>query len=243
MSAAKMKTAEKKPMIGLVPLYDDEKESYWMLPGYMTGLEEAGAIPVMMPLTDDEQIITQLVDTLDGFLLTGGHDVNPALYGEEPVTECGMPCTPRDKMESLLLKAALEADKPIFGICRGIQFLNAWLGGTLYQDLPSQHPGGLEHHMLPPYDVPAHEVLVEMDSPLYKLLEKETLEVNSYHHQAIKTLAPGLKAMAVSTDGLVEAVWMPDKRFVIATQWHPEFSYRVNDSSRKLFGAFVAACR
>lgn len=243
MRTTEKNTTENRPVIGLVPLYDDEKDSYWMLPGYMKGLEEAGAVAVMMPLTEDAGVIAPLVDMLDGFVLTGGHDVNPALYGEEPIEECGLFCTPRDKMEHMLLAAALEADKPVFGICRGLQFLNVFLGGSLYQDLPAQHPDGLDHHMTPPYDVPAHEVAVEKDSRLYELLGKEKLEVNSYHHQAVKRLAPGLKAMAFATDGLVEAVEMPGKRFVAATQWHPEFSYRVNDSSRKLFEAFVEACR
>lgn len=242
MKMTEKKRAERKPVIGLVPLYDDGRESYWMLPGYMKGLEEAGAVPVMMPLTQNVQVIGQLVEMLDGFLLTGGHDVNPELYGEQPLEVCGTLCTPRDTMESLILEAALDADKPVLGICRGLQFLNVYLGGTLYQDLPSQHPGGVEHHMMPPYDVPAHKVKVERDSWLYRLLGKEILEVNSYHHQAVRKLAPGLEVMAVAEDGLTEAVRMPDKRFVTATQWHPEFSYRVDENSRKLFQAFAEAC-
>lgn len=233
----------KKPMIGLVALYDENKESYWMLPGYMTGLLEAGAIPVMMPLTDDRETICRLVDRLDGFLLTGGHDINPAFYGEEPAKVCGILCEERDRMEAVLLKEALRADKPVFGICRGIQFLNTYLGGTLYQDLPSLRPGGLEHHMEPPYDVPVHEVTVEKDSPLYEILGQESLPVNSYHHQAIKKLAPGLNAMACASDGLVEAVYMPERSFVMAVQWHPEFSWKTDVNSRKLFRAFVEACR
>lgn len=238
-----MGKAGERPAIGLVPLYDEEKESYWMLPGYMTGLEEAGAVPVMMPLTEDARVIERLVELFDGFLLTGGHDVDPAMYGEEPLKECGALCTPRDRMEKLLLLKALEADKPVFGICRGIQLLNVGLGGTLYQDLPSQHPSGVNHHMTAPYHQPAHEVFVEKETPLYRILGTEKLEVNSYHHQAVKDLAPGLEAMAYAGDGLAEAVWMPGRRFVAAVQWHPEFSYKVNESSRRLFAAFVDACR
>ena len=214
-----------------------------MLPGYMTGLLQAGAIPVMMPLTDEREIICRLVDGLDGFLLTGGHDINPAFYGEEPLKACGVLCEERDRMEAILLEEALKAGKPVFGICRGIQFLNVYLGGTLYQDLPSLRPGGLEHHMEPPYDVPVHEVTIETDSPLNDILGQETLPVNSYHHQAVKTLAPGLKAMAYAADGLVEAVYMPDRSFVMAVQWHPELSCQVDANSRKLFQAFVEACR
>lgn len=231
------------PVIGLVPLYDDEKDSYWMLPGYMTGLEHEGAIPVMMPLTDQDAVICQLAETLDGFLLTGGHDIDPAVYGEQPLEACGEPCRMRDEMERKLLDTVLKLDKPVFGICRGIQYLNAYLGGTLYQDLPGQHPGVLEHHMKPPYDRPVHSVLIVQNSLLYRILGRDTLDVNSYHHQAVKKLAPGLEAMAYTQDGLVEAVSLPGRRFVVATQWHPEFSWRVDESSRKLLAAFVEACR
>ena len=132
--------------------------------------------------------------------------------------------------------------KPLLGICRGIQFLNVHLGGTLYQDLPAEHPSAANHHQTPPYDAPVHSVTLTAGSPLCALLGKDTLAVNSLHHQAIKTLAPGLAAMAVSEDGLTEAVCLPDKRFVWAVQWHPEFSFRVNEDSRKIFKAFVGAC-
>lgn len=238
-----MKKTGKRPVIGLVPLYDEIKESYWMLPGYMKGLEEAGAVPVMIPLTENPEIIGQLLELFDGILLPGGHDVDPALYGEKPTEACGELCTFRDRMERLVLKGALEADKPVLGICRGIQFMNVFMGGTLYQDLPTEHPGSVNHHMTPPYHQPAHETFVEKDSFLYRILGKDRLEVNSYHHQAIKELAPGLKTAASAADGLVEAIWMPDRKFVAAVQWHPEFSCQVNEDSRKLFQAFVEACR
>ena len=131
---------------------------------------------------------------------------------------------------------------PVLGICRGIQFLNAYLGGTLYQDLNTQHPTATEHHQKPPYDVPVHNVSIQKDSSLHKLLGTDTLAVNSYHHQAIKEKADALEAMAVSEDGLIEAVRMPDKKFVWAFQWHPEFSYKSDISSRKIFEEFIRCC-
>ena len=231
-----------KPIIGIVPLIDETKDSFWMLPGYMDGIAEAGGIPIMLPLTSDKEEIGQLLNAIHGILLTGGHDVDPALYGEEPLPECGEPCKERDAMETELLKQALERDMPVLGICRGIQFLNAHLGGTLYQDLPSQHPSDTEHHQTPPYDKPVHSVSILKDSPLFRLLNKETLSVNSYHHQAIRQKAESLKTMAVSGDGLVEAVEMPDKKFVWAVQWHPEFSHLVDENSRKIFSEFVKHC-
>lgn len=232
-----------KPLIGVVPLYDDEKESYWMLPGYMQGIEAAGGIPVMMPMTADNDTLSQLVTLVDGILLTGGHDVSPALYGEAKSTACGEPCVLRDEMEPKLLDLALAADKPVFGICRGIQLLNAALGGTLYQDLPTEYPSGVDHHMTPPYDRVVHSVRILPNTPLAALVGKETLGVNSYHHQAVKALSDKLLPAAYSEDGLVEAAYMPDKRFVLAVQWHPEFSYRTDADSKKLLAAFVAAAR
>lgn len=232
----------KKPMIAVTALFDAKKNSYWMLPGYMEGVEEAGGIPVMLPLTACQNSIRQLSRSFDGFLFTGGQDVSPAVYSEIPSPNCGESCDTRDKMETTLLQCVLELDKPILGICRGIQLLNAFLGGTLYQDLPTDHPSGIQHHMSPPYNRPVHKVSLVFRSPLHRLLKANELFVNSYHHQAVKMLAPSLTAMAYSDDGLVEGVYMPGKKFVWAVQWHPEFSYRTDENSRRIFSAFVAAC-
>lgn len=228
-----------KSIIGIVPLIDREKESYWMLPGYMQGIMEAGGLPVMLPLTEDREGIRQLARYCGGFLFTGGQDVSPELYGEEKIPQCGECCPERDRMESILLEEALRADKPILGICRGIQFINAALGGTLYQDIPFQVNTKTEHHQRPPYDVPVHEVCVKEGTALYDLLGVQKIKVNSYHHQAVKDLSPRLKAMAVSEDGLIEGAYMPDRKFVWAVQWHPEFSWRTDENSRKIFRAFV----
>lgn len=233
----------KKPIIGVTPLFDRERDSYWMLPGYLEGLEQAGAIPIVLPLPEDLDDLPQLVSLCDGLLFTGGQDVSPALYGETPKPTCGEICPARDRMEQVLLHLALERDLPVLGICRGIQFLNAVLGGTLYQDLPTEHPSQTQHHMTPPYDRAMHTVTIQPGTPLVELLGTEHIGVNSYHHQAVKTLAPCLTEMAWSEDGLIEAVCLPEKRFVWAVQWHPEFSFRVNEDSRKIFGAFVAAAR
>ena len=228
----------KKHLIGVVPLVDSEKDCYWMLPGYMKGIEESGGIPVMLPLTEDKEIIKQLVNTCDGFLFTGGQDVAPEIYNAERSEKCGESCTQRDNMEKELFRLAYEQDKPIFGICRGIQFINAVMGGTLYQDLQTEHPTDTVHHQPHPYDKPCHRADIVKNSPLYELLRVESLNVTSLHHQAIKELAPGLECMAVSEDGLVEAVYAPDKTFVWAVQWHPEYSFYADENSRKLFKKF-----
>lgn len=233
---------KKKPVIGIVPLVDYQRASYWMLPGYMQGVEQAGGLPLMLPLTDDEAALTQLAGLCDGFLLTGGQDVDPAVYGAEKSNLCGETSPERDRMETRLLALARAQDKPVLGICRGIQFLNAALGGTLWQDLPVDYPSEVNHHQTGAYEAPIHTVRLLPGTPLADLLGKDTLPVNSYHHQAIRTLAPGLTAMATAPDGVVEAVYEPGKRFVWAVQWHPEFSWKVSEDSRKIFAAFVGAC-
>lgn len=231
-----------KPMIGIVPLVDEKRESYWMLPGYMKGIEQAGGIPVMLPLTSDKAAIKVLTDSFSGFIFTGGHDVNPKLYNEVKSEKCAEICTERDEMESILFEYVLEMDKPALGICRGLQFMNVHLGGTLYQDLPTEINSKLVHSQKPPYDKPVHDISIKKDSLLYKLLQKTEAQVNSCHHQGIKKLAPALKIMAEAEDGIIEAIHMPDKKFIMATQWHPEFSYLVNEDSRKIFKAFINAC-
>ena len=230
-----------KPVIGIMPLVDMERESYWMIPGYMKGIEEAGGIPVMLPLTTNQKIIQKLVERFDGFLLTGGQDVSPELYGEKIMPECGQINSERDEMERILIEKVFEMDKPMLGICRGIQILNAVLGGTLYQDLPMQYQSEIEHHMTPPYDRVVHKVVLKGDTPLYSILNVREIGVNSYHHQAIKDLSEKLKIAAVSEDGIIEGVYMPDKKFVLATQWHPELSYISDKNSMKIFEAFVNA--
>ena len=233
----------RKPIVGVMPLWDDEKDSIWMLPGYQDGISQAGAIPVIFPFSEDEAELRQLADFCDGFLFTGGHDVSPRLYHEEPLEGLISSCEKRDRMETIVLSIALESNKPALGICRGIQFINAALGGTLYQDLPLQHPSGINHHGSPPYDRRVHDVEVLRDSPLYACLGTELLPVNSYHHQGIRDLAEGLEVMAAAPDGITEAVWKPDHRFLWAVQWHPEFSYRTDENSRKIFRAFAEAMK
>lgn len=231
-----------KKIIGLIPLYDDDKDSYWMLPGYMKVLESCGALPVMLPLTTDPKELDDCFQLCDGILMTGGHDVDPKLYGETAKATCGTACSSRDQMEAYLFKKALAEDKPVFGICRGVQLMNVLLGGTLYQDLPTEHPSQTEHHMTPPYDKPVHMVDVAVGTKLADIIGAGRHAVNSYHHQAIKDLAPEAEAMAYSEDGLVEAIAVPDKSFIAGVQWHPEFAFESDPECKKLVQAFVSAC-
>lgn len=222
-----------------MPLYDDEKESYWMLPGYMKMLEAEGAIPIMLPLTSETEELDYFLDICGGFLLTGGHDVSPSVYHTEKKSWCGPCCDLRDEMEQYILNRAVEQDKSVLGICRGIQLMNSCFGGTLYQDLATEHSSCIDHHMKPPYDRVAHQVILQKGTLLYNLLGMEQIGVNSYHHQAIKELSSDFQAMAFSEDGLIESIYMPSHKFVVGVQWHPEFFYKVDENSRKLINAFV----
>ena len=234
----------KKPIIGVIPLYDEEKESIWMLPGYLEGLSEAGAIPVVLPMHLEAGELDELDGMLDGYLFTGGHDVDPRLYDQERLPLCGPSCKRRDQLETMIFEKAGQENKPVLGICRGLQLLNVLYGGTLYQDLPEEYPqkSEIDHHMTAPYDRTVHGVTIKPESPLRQLLGKTKLQVNSYHHQGICALGTGLKVMAVSDDGLVEGIYDPEKKFVWGVQWHPEFIYQKDEDARRIFLAFVEAC-
>lgn len=234
--------AAKKPVIGVCPLVDYQRESLWMLPGYFGGIMQAGGIPFMLPLTTDEDSLSQLLTSCDGILITGGQDVAGDVYGCTDAAQrelIGETSPARDTEERLLLKLAIERDMPVLGICRGIQIINALLGGTLYQDLPTQHPSEIDHHGKPPYDKPVHTVTVLPNTPLAACVGAGELAVNSYHHQAVHEVASSLKVMATSEDGLVEALYHPEMRYLWALQWHPELSYRTDEASRSIFKEFV----
>ncbi|MBO4234838.1 MAG: GNAT family N-acetyltransferase [Firmicutes bacterium] len=234
---------KRKPMIGVQALVDEKRDSYWMLPGYFDGITEAGGIPIMLPLTSDEDEIKQLVNTFDGFIFTGGHDVGPEVYGMTDETGNVEPCKDRDDMEVILLREIMKVDKPVLGICRGLQFINAALGGDLYQDIPMRFPSDVNHRQPAPYDEPIHSVKLEEGSWLASITGEEEIMVNSCHHQGIKNLAECLSVSAKADDGLVEAVEMPGKKYLKAVQWHPEFMHKKDAISREIFKDFVDACR
>ena len=233
----------KKPLIALMPLWDEKMNSYWMLPGYMDLIIKSGGVPVMLSFSDDEQSVKEIADRFDGFVFTGGDDIDPAKYGEEKIKECGQPCVHRDSLEFALFREVIKTDKPILGICRGMQFLNAALGGTLYQDLPTQKPSGVCHKQPAPFDALTHSVTVEKGTLLYDIVGTEKLMVNTLHHQAVDKIAPCLVPCAKADDGLVEAVYDPEKAFLLGVQWHPEMIFGQEENSIKIGKAFVEACR
>lgn len=230
----------KKAVIGVVPLFDVERDSLWMLPAYLQCLKTVGALPVILPLEQPEDS-RQMVQLCDGILITGGQDVDPALYGQTRLERCGEPLPALDRLGEALLREAMVLDLPVLGICRGLQLINVCLGGTLWQDLPSQRPGGRNHRMERPYNRAEHPV--SLTGPLAALYGSQEIGVNSCHHQGIQTLAPCLRPMALSDDGVIEAAFHPDQRFLWAVQWHPEFFDPVSGPGIPIFRAFAEAAK
>lgn len=227
---------KKKPIIALIPQMFPGTDNILTRPGYMTETLAAGGLPLLLPPLEEEADIRRVIHETDGLLVPGGQDVDPVLYGEERIPACGEPQPWRDRMEQTAIRAALEEGKPIFAICRGFQILNVTLGGDMYQDIPG-------HSMEQPTNRAWHSVRVEKDSPLYRLLGQEEIGVNSCHHQAVRRIGAGLKVMASAPDGIAEAFWMPEHPFVWGVQWHPELFYGADPNHRRLFEAFVDACR
>jgi putative glutamine amidotransferase len=211
---------------------------------YVEGVAGAGGVPVVLPPVGDERAAGGLVQSLDGLLLSGGSDLDPGYYGEKSVPELGATLPERDTFEMALVGLALRRGIPIFGICRGMQVLNVALGGTLYQDLPSQWDGDvLEHRQATPKWQPTHEVEVEVGSYISGVMGREVVKVNSYHHQGIKDLAEGLVVTGCSTDGVVEAVEARDfsERWLLGVQWHAEAMRGAGPQQESLFEAHVSA--
>ena len=203
---------------------------------YMESLARAGAGMRWVELSDPEQAVQDAL-TCDGLLLPGGGDMDPKFYGQERIPACGEPNLLRDAAEPLLLRAFLAADKPVLGICRGIQVMNAALGGDLYQDIkPFEH---LPHNG---HWAKVHTVTVRRGTLLSRILGQDTVLVNSQHHQAVDRVAPGFTLAALSEDGIVEAIEKPDARFCLGVQWHPEWLSDADPAMQGLFDAFVNAC-
>lgn len=210
----------------------------------------AGGIPVVLGAPCPKDDLGQLVGAFDGFLVPGGLDIDPAHYGQQPHEACGPTSELRDELECALIPLVVAADKPLLGICRGCQAINVALGGTLWQDLPSQPEATpsweeppLRHRQGEPYEEPVHTVAVTPGSLLASALGRapEHLGVNSLHHQSVRVAAPGLAMSAWAPDGVVEAVEKPSARFVLGVQWHPEFLWRADPAAFALFEALVRA--
>lgn len=234
---------ETMPMIGVSASIEEDERRQFINRNYLSRLLKAGGLPVMLSVDMDAEQISQCLQRLDGLMLSGGNDVDPMMFGESPASGLGAVSPKRDKLEMRLIKEAYRRQMPILAICRGVQSLNVALGGTLYQDLPSQYLSpesqpAILHSQTSPERYASHTVTLSQGTPLYTIFGADTIGVNSFHHQAIKALSPHLTVCARANDGVIEAVYDPQKPFVIGVQWHPE---RMKEGA-PLFEHFVKAC-
>ncbi|MBZ0303124.1 MAG: gamma-glutamyl-gamma-aminobutyrate hydrolase family protein [Anaerolineae bacterium] len=206
-------------------------------------IEQAGGLPLLIPSGLRTDTLRQIYEHVDGILVPGGGDINPAQYGEAAHPKTAGIDDLRDAAEAQVIRWAVEDDRPVLGICRGNQMVNVALGGTLIQDVPSETDTPIRHNYRAsetPLDFRAHAITVKPHSRLAQILQTQELDVNSLHHQAVDLVAPGLEVAARGPDQLVEALEMPGKRFVLSVQWHPE-NLTDDPTMLALFQAFVAA--
>lgn len=206
---------------------------------YVEAVLRAGGIPFIIPFNEDLESIREMVGHVDGVILSGGHDVNPYNYGEDPLLKIGEVFPERDVFDMEIYKTAVKFNKPVFGICRGFQIINVVNGGSLYQDLSYADFVKLKHDQQDNPSQATHSVNFEEGTFLREILGEEN-KVNSFHHQILKDVAPGFKVVAKSPDGVVESIQkITEDCFVVGVQWHPEMLSVKYEDSQKVFDEFV----
>lgn len=234
-----------KPLIGVTAsLLREPPQRNWVYNSadYFQAVQDAGGIPVLLPLIASEQDAAEVLDRVDGLLLSGGGDMDPVYFGEDPHPYLGAITPERDVTELALTREALRREMPVFGICRGHQVLAVAAGGALHQDIATKVPGALKHQQDAPRWYPTHSVAVKQGTMLDALLGT-SFRVNSFHHQAVRSVPPDWVVSATAPDGVIEAIEHPRYRFVLSVQWHPESFVGRGDQFKRLFEAFLAACR
>lgn len=236
---------EEKPVIGISWCEDitvDESEFSEDLVAYIDAVEKAGGEVVLLDLFEDADAAQEALEDIDGVILTGGEDLDPSYYNEEAIPELEDVNSPRDVSDFILLEEVLNKEIPLLAICRGCQILNVFEEGTLYQDLPSQLGTGQTHRTYDQIDFAYHKITIEEGSFLYDVMNTDVIYVNSWHHQGIKDLAPGYKAVAVAEDGVIESIEKDGDGFVVGLQFHPEWHVDDGDDDfLEIFKAFFRA--
>lgn len=238
----------KRPLIGCTTYrksiaQDRPIDIYGLMPSYVAAIRAAGGVPLLIPLGASDDDLLAIIEDLDGILLPGGGDIAPEVYNGRPdVTMWGID-PERDQTELSLVRLAVRRQKPFLAICRGIQVMNVALGGTLWEDIPSQIQSDLEHdtpsHL--PRNLLRHTVAIQEDSLLAQYIGKTETPVNSLHHQAVRDLAPEVRITAKAPDGVIEGIEVPGHVFAVGVQWHPENLVHDDPAMLALFKGFVAA--
>lgn len=210
---------------------------------YVSSVISAGAVPLMIPMDATEENLRQILELVDGMIFSGGHDIAPIRYGEEPHQKLQEICPERDDFDFLLYRLAKEHSLPILGICRGFQLMNVSEGGKLYQDLSLKNTESLKHSQGHGPSVPTHTVKVESGSKFYKILGKEEIRVNSFHHQAVKSTSENVAISGKALDNVVEAIELKNYPFGLGVQFHPEMLQAKEEDMKKIFAALVSAAK
>ena len=230
-----------KPIIGILAEVDDEKNNR-LAGAYAAAIEESGGVPILLPYVEKIDTLEGLIEICDGILFSGGADVDPARYGEEKSAACGNVQLLRDEHEIRVFERVIKTNKPILAICRGAQLVNVALGGSLYQDIPTELETEILHRQTEDRNLPSHSVSVAENTPLFDMTREVRVAANSFHHQAIKRLGDGLRVMATADDGIIEAVYLEGDRYLYAYQWHPERLCNIDKNNRLIFDNFIAEC-
>lgn len=236
------------PLIGVSGSINKTEKELSIQMCYLNALAKAGAIPALLYPTLDDERLHDCLNGLDGVLLSGGVDVAPDRYGHDPINELGEVNPLRDDFEIRLVQAAAQMRMPVLGICRGIQSINVAMGGTLWQDIPTQYrtadgQKGMAHAQTRADFYTSHRVTIEEGTLLARVIGQREINVNSFHHQAVRDTAPCLKAVAHAADGIIEGIEHPDLPFFLGVQWHPERYFDRDATAMALFCAFAGAAR
>lgn len=246
----------KKPIIGITCNYDYSDifiqsnelgnfnpKWHYISECYTNSVEEAGGIPLLIPIYKNKEDLLNILNIVDGVLISDGNDINPLEYGEIDCGKCGRIIPERDKQDIDIVKYIVgKTSKPMLCICRGTQILNVALGGSLYQDLESEKSYCPHMKNNYPMNTISHRICIENDSLLFEILNSNSMGVNSLHHQAIKNVGENLKPIAKSEDNVIEATELQNSSFVLGLQWHPEKMYD-NEEQKKIFKVFIEKCK
>jgi len=238
------------PLIGITAdLSEDRPQSMqeptlFLPQRYYHAIQQEGGIALIVPPVASRSALLRISQRLDGLLISGGNfDIHPSYYGEKPISALGVIKKERTEFELALVELALNQDLPLLGICGGAQAINVALGGTLYQDIATQLPGASKHELGTIKHRGGHLIEIHSGTRLRRILQQRALEVNTSHHQAIKTVGRGLGVNATAEDGLIEGIESANHRFVLGVQWHPEVLALKNRYQRRIFSSFISAAK
>jgi len=232
----KVSTKHQRPVIGISSSHEKD-DKLFVRQAYTDAITKAGGIPFIIPVTDNPDVLQDILANLDGLLITGGDDIDPAFYNEKPIGTQNDIDMQNDNFNLAIIRMAYDINMPILGICRGEQVINVAFGGSLYQDIPIQVSSKIKHNKIDDDTKSIHSVSIAKDSRLYKIIGTDNLTVNSSHHQSIKQVAGNLKVVALAADNVIESVESIDNNNIVAVQWHPEC---MSDTGKtRIFNDFI----